>query len=191
MRCQGVFLSFLKPKESVRARRQSGPHKRLTISLTLWGGSGFSLLPVKWGRGNTVFREATSTASRFCFTHSSWCTGVEPKASSKPGKFYALSPPFCFYSKTAFLSCHIDLEPAVFLPGSPNYLGQQSKTQLGLEKDQDVQNGRVPVYSILHVDLPGISPPLFSVCHRPHPSSSVMPLVRWDLQVHSPQFQKN
>lgn len=54
--------------------------------------------------------------------------GVEPKASSKPGKFYALSPPFCLYSKTASLSCHIDLEPAIFLSGSPDYLGQQSYT---------------------------------------------------------------
>lgn len=54
--------------------------------------------------------------------------GVEPKASCKPGKFYAPSPPFCLYSETASLSCHIDLEPAIFPSGSPNYLGQQYYT---------------------------------------------------------------
>lgn len=54
--------------------------------------------------------------------------GLEPEASSKPGKFYAPSSPFRLYSDTASLSCHIDLEPAIFLSGSPDYLGQQSYT---------------------------------------------------------------
>lgn len=54
--------------------------------------------------------------------------GVEPKASSKPGKFYTPSPLFRLYSETASLSCHIDLEPVIFPSGSPDNLGQQSYT---------------------------------------------------------------
>lgn len=57
----------------------------------------------------------------------------------------------------------------------------------GPEKDHHLQKDRGPMpqsqghsfYSILHENL-------FSVCCRPHPCISVVSLVRWDLQVHSP-----
>lgn len=114
--------------------------------------------------------------------------GVEPKASCKPGKFYAPSPLFRLYSETASLSCHIDLEPAIFPSGSPDNLGQQSYTTRSREGSRCTE-WQGPC--LLHGNLPGISPPVFSVCHRLHPSSSVVSLARRDLQVLSPQLQEN
>lgn len=185
MRCQWDFknegISLIpKTQGELWEHRHSGPHKRPEISLTLWGGSGFSLLTPHSFPWNE--EEAMQCSGRQPLQHQGFALlilpealGVEPKASCKPDKYY--TPVLLSVSILRQPSCHINLP--IIWDYSPEPPGPENDHHLQKDRGPMPQSQGHSFYSILHENL-------FSVCCRPHPCISVVSLVRWDLQVQSP-----